>query len=400
MQASVGVYVHVPFCGHVCPYCDFAVEAWPRGRRAADWPAVEARYVEALRKELDLRAPVFEGRRLASLYFGGGTPSLLRIDALAQIREAVFDRFASGDEVEVTLEVNPSTLERERLPGFREEAGVNRLSVGVQSFDDSVLKALGRAHRADESRRTLAAARDAGFANISVDLMFAVLEQTPAMLDADLDRMIEFAPEHISAYELVLEERTPFGRAQAAGRMHAYSSDGCADMVERIEARLGEAGYTRYELTNYARADFESVHNQRYWRRLPVLGIGVGAHSTDPRRSDRPYGARLANPREREAWLASVEAGRPPAVEEEVLGRDEALAEAFFLSLRRARGLLAEEIRSEFGAWPRALFPAAIEALCVQGLLEERRGGDLRLTPRGRMLADSVFSHFVEPSVD
>jgi len=216
----------------------------------------------------------------------------------------------------------------------------------------------------------------------------------------DLDALIEFGPEHVSTYELVLEERTPFGRAAAEGRMRAFPDDLCADMMERIEERLGAAEYRRYELTNYARAGFESVHNQRYWAREPVLGIGVGAHSMDPAGSHRPHGARLANPRVREIWQASLEAGRPPASEETVLARGEALSEAFFLSLRRARGLRAEEIRSEFGAPPRALFPDAIETLCSDGLLEETASGDLCLTARGRMLADGVFSHFVQAVAD
>jgi oxygen-independent coproporphyrinogen-3 oxidase len=400
MDAAVGVYVHVPFCVHVCPYCDFAVEATPRQSAQEAWQSLEERYVDALIAELRARAPVFSGRVLASLYFGGGTPSLLRPDSLARIREAVFAEFEAVGPVEVTLEVNPSTLERDRLPAFRGESGVNRLSIGVQSFDDSLLKALGRAHAGDECHRTLAAAREAGFDNVSVDLMFAALHQTPAMLDADLDQLEAFAPEHISTYELVLEEHTPFGLAAAEGRMHAYPSDECAEMMERIATRLGQAGYARYELTSYAREGFEAVHNQRYWSREPVLGLGVGAHSTDPPAPDRPFGARLANPRGREEWLRRIVEGRAAAEHEEVLTRDDALGEAFFLSLRRVRGLRCADLLAEFGAPPRALFPDEIEALCSRGLLHEDPDGDLRLSPRGRMLADEVFSHFVRVPSD
>ena len=187
MKSSLGVYVHIPFCARICPYCDFAVEAVGEavgeagrgGAASGDWRETEDRYVEGLLAELALRAATFSGRSLSSIYFGGGTPSLLRPESLARIREAVMDAFPPGRaSPEITLEVNPSTLERERLPAFRAEAGINRLSVGVQSFDDSVLKALGRAHGAEESRRTLEAARRAGFDNLSIDLIFAALHQT------------------------------------------------------------------------------------------------------------------------------------------------------------------------------------------------------------------------------
>jgi coproporphyrinogen III oxidase-like Fe-S oxidoreductase len=169
MKPSLGVYVHIPFCTQICPYCDFAVEAAGRssGAGSGDWRATEEAYVTGLLAELALRAPTFAGLPLASLYFGGGTPSLLRPDSLARIREAVEAAFPGGSQaIEVTLEVNPSSVERDRLPGFRDEAGVNRLSLGVQSFDDSVLKALGRAHKADACRRTLEAARAAGLGHL------------------------------------------------------------------------------------------------------------------------------------------------------------------------------------------------------------------------------------------
>ncbi|MEE9608940.1 MAG: radical SAM family heme chaperone HemW [Myxococcota bacterium] len=389
-DASVGVYVHVPFCERVCPYCDFAVVA------AGDLdPEVEWRYVDAVLRELELRRVAFSGRSLASLYLGGGTPSLLRPESVERLIDAVTKTFVPDEGLEVTLEVNPSTVERERLPAFR-AAGVNRVSLGVQSFNDRVLKRLGRAHVAEEARRTLEACRAAGFGCVSLDLIFAAPGETLAVFERDLDEALAFAPEHLSTYELTIERGTPFHTAAARGQLALPAEGESVAMIERAEARLGEAGFTRYELSNYAQPGRESVHNRRYWERKPVLGLGVGAFSTDPPGASAPFGVRRANGRGLPTYLARIEAGRSPeSGAGEVLGAGTARGEAIFLSLRAARGVDAERFAAEFGQPPRGFYGAAIEALVGDGLLEEGAGGDLRLTPRGRLLSDSVFAHFV-----
>jgi oxygen-independent coproporphyrinogen-3 oxidase len=384
---DVGVYLHVPFCERVCPYCDFAVVAARSLARDR-----EDRYVDALLAELARRRDDFGDRRLASLYLGGGTPSLLRPDSVERLREAVFRAFAPGDDVEVTLELNPSTVERERLPGFR-AAGVNRLSVGVQSFDDPTLKRLGRAHRAGEAHRTLEACRAAGFAELSLDLIFAAPGQTLAALERDLTAVLDFAPEHVSAYELTLEPGTPFAAAAARGRLARPDEDALLAMMELVERRLTAAGYERYELSSYARSGHRARHNRRYWERRPVLGLGLGAFSTDPPGPGRPHGSRRSNPRELPRYLAAVAAGAPPHVE--VLGPDVARGEAVFLALRTARGLDAAAFADEFGESPRGFFADPIGELVAAGLLDEDPSGDLRLTGPGRRLSDRVFEHFV-----
>ncbi|MCH2184478.1 radical SAM family heme chaperone HemW [Myxococcota bacterium] len=406
-EKDVGVYVHVPFCARICPYCDFAVEPAPellRDPSAEAFRDREDRTVSALIAELEARQPDFAGRRLSTLYFGGGTPGLLRADSLARLHEAVGSAFPPALDaeseldtaVEVTLEVNPSTLERDRLKAFADQAGINRLSVGVQSFDDSVLKALGRAHRVDEIHRTLQAARAAGFENLSVDLMFAVLHQNPAMLEADLQAILAFGPEHVSTYELVPEPGTPFGRAAEAGQLDTFDEDGAADMLLRIESVLGGAGYERYELTNFAQPGRASRHNQRYWARQPVLAIGPGAHSTDPAAPGQPFGRRVGNEKSWSAWLERIEAGRAGAPEsEEILDAGQARSEAFFLGLRTRAGVSAEAIRTEFGGGPRSFYPEAIERMVGVGLMVESVEGDLALTAQGRLLADEVAAAFV-----
>jgi len=404
-DGAVGVYLHLPFCERICPYCDFAVVA---ARRLE--PAVEARTVAGLLAELEARAPDFAGRSLATIYLGGGTPSLFSPASIRRLIEAVRAAFPAGlpaalpidpvrpgppGPVETTLELNPGRVERARLPGFR-EAGVDRLSIGVQSFDDRQLKRLGRAHRAAVALETLAAARAAGFENLSVDLIFAGPGQTPADLGRDLERLLEVAPDHVSTYELTWEPETPFGRALATGRMRACDEDRAAAMIEQIEARLEEGGFERYEISSHARPGRRARHNARYWQRQAVLGLGMGAHSTEARRPERPHGARRANPRRLEDWLGAVEQGRP-AGREETLSPASARGEAVFLALRQREGLDATRFAAEFGAPPRAFFGAEIERLERRGWLVEDRGGhgDLRLSRAGRMVADSVAAEFV-----
>ncbi len=388
-EATLGIYVHIPFCARVCPYCDFAVV----GGGVSD--EVETRYIDALLIELRRRVEDFGPRRLASVYLGGGTPSLLRPASVARIISGARQSFeASTPAPEITLEVNPSTLERGRLPGFR-EAGVNRISLGIQSFDDEVLRRLGRAHRAAEGVRTLDAAREAGFENLSLDLIFAAPGQSLAGVSADLDAAVRCAPEHVSIYELVIEDGTPFALAERRGQLARAGEDEAADMLERIESALAAAGLARYELTNYARPGRESVHNRRYWEREPVLGVGVGAWSSDPACEAAPHGSRRRNPRQLAEYLDRVEAGESAAAEVEIQAAAAARGEAVFLGLRCVAGLSAQRFRGWFGALPREFFGEAIERLSADGLLDESTSGDLRLTARGRLLSDLVGQSFV-----
>jgi oxygen-independent coproporphyrinogen-3 oxidase len=387
---DVGVYVHVPFCQRVCPYCDFAVVAAPTLASER-----ETRYVDALLAELAQRREAFAGRRLASLYLGGGTPSLLTPASVARLVDTIRASFPAGAAPEITLEVNPGTLERERLPAFR-AAGVGRVSLGVQAFADETLKRLGRAHAGDEARASLAAVRAAGFTNLSLDLILAAPGQAPADFAAELDAALAFAPEHVSIYELTIEPGTPFALAAARGQLRRCDESGVIEMLEAGEARLTTAGYRRYELSNYAKPGFEAVHNRRYWLRRPVLGLGLGAFSTDPPSAGAPHGVRRANPRDLASYQSAAVRGACDEVAEvEVLTPAIARGEAVFLGLRAAEGVDAARFAGEFGGPPRGFWPEAIEALRRDGLLDENAGGDLQLTSAGRRLADSVFEHFV-----
>lgn len=381
------MYVHVPFCERVCPYCDFAVVA----RREVD-AAEEAWLVEALALELRARADRYPGHRLATIYFGGGTPSLLRPEAIGQLIGTIRGLFP-GDPQEVTLEVNPSTLERERLPGFR-AAGVDRLSVGVQSFEDATLHRLGRAHRAGEAHATLAAAREAGFDNLSLDLIFAVPGQTQSQVQRDVEQTVAFAPEHVSAYALTVESGTPLATAVERGQWVLPDDDASAAMMTALADTLEAAGLARYETSSYARPGREARHNRRYWLRAPVLGVGVGAHSSEAPGPQAPFGARCSNERELAAWRQRIQQGdpaKPPLVER--LDARAARAEAGFLALRTREGLAAAAFEREFGLSPEACWPD-LRRLEREGLL--RHADDRwQLTERGWLLSDSVFEHLV-----
>ncbi|MBK7948720.1 MAG: radical SAM family heme chaperone HemW [Deltaproteobacteria bacterium] len=391
-DGQVGVYLHLPFCERICPYCDFAVVA----ARTLQ-PADEDRYVLALERELAARRKDFVSRSLSSIYFGGGTPSLFRPESLVRLVGAVaaaFPAASSPEPIEITLELNPSTVELARLPGFR-AAGIDRLSIGIQSFQDALLKRLGRAHRAAVAREALLAARAAGFENLSLDLIFALPEQTLDLLDRDLDELIGHRPEHVSTYELTFEPGTPFGRAVAAGRLARCDEDLAARMIEHVEARLGAEGYARYEISSYAQPGRRSRHNARYWQRQSVLGLGMGAHSFEPRTAEHPHGRRRANPRSLDAWLRAVAADPDRAGEVEELAPETARGEAVFLALRQREGLCAAGFEAEFGRTPRGFFEAEVATAVDRGWLEEASSGDLRLTPAGRLLADSVAALFV-----
>ena len=388
-DAGLGVYLHIPFCERVCPYCDFPVVA-----TRSLTPRREGEYVDALLRELALRRERYAGRRLATVYLGGGTPSLLTPRSVARLLGAVRDAFAGVPE-EVTLEVNPGGISAPRLAAFR-GTGVTRLSLGIQSFEDRLLRRLGRNHRSGDARSVLDAAHEAGFARISIDLMFAVPGQDVEELERDLAAVADAAPDHASAYELSVEPGTPFARAARRGRLHRPSEDRAIEMYARVVAGLARAGLRRYEISSYARPGCESQHNRRYWRRQAVLGLGLGAHSLEPRSREAPFGRRHSNLRDLSTYLACLDRGElPDAAASGALHPATARGEAMFLALRTQEGLCAAGFAAEFGGRPRDFFGAEIAELAAGGLLTESGEGDLRLSERGVMVSDAVFERFV-----
>jgi oxygen-independent coproporphyrinogen-3 oxidase len=382
-RAPFALYVHIPWCRHVCPYCDFNVYA------SAEPP--EQPYVEALATELAARAalPAWKGRALRSVYLGGGTPSLLSADAVAALLAAAAREFGLAPGAEVTVEANPGGLTASRLRAYR-TAGVTRLSIGAQSFTPAHLRTLGRDHAVEDTGAAVAAARDAGFDNLSLDLIFGVPGGSVADWKADLAAALALRPPHVSAYSLTYEESTPFFAWRARGRLAPVSEDDEAAMAEIAVDTLEAAGLARYEISSFARPGYESRHNLAYWDGSDYLGIGAGAHSFA---ATPAPGQRFANERLPARYLDAVAATGTAVASEEHLTEAQARAEFCFTGLRQVAGVDTAAFRRRFGCDVDVAFPH-IARLVADGLAQ-RSDGRLRLTARGLRFADSVAARFL-----
>jgi len=383
MSDAFGLYVHVPWCRHVCPYCDFNVYT------SSAMP--ERAYVDAVAVELATHArdSTWTGRPLRSVYLGGGTPSLFAPATIAELLAAVGRAFALASDAEVTLEANPGTVSAERLAAYR-AAGVNRLSLGAQSFDAQTLSTLGRDHAAADVPRAVTAARTAGFENVSLDLVYAVPGTGLAAWEHDLVAVLELAPEHVSAYALTYEEGTPFHRWRESGRLQPVAHDDEAAMAELAVATLEAAGLRRYEISSFARPGRESRHNLGYWDGSDYLGVGAGAHAFA--REPAP-GRRWMNERLPARYLAAIVADGAAVASEERLTETQARAEFVFTGLRRVAGVDADAFALRFGDDVDVAFPQLSDL--VDAGLVERTDRRIRLTARGLAFADEVSARLL-----
>jgi oxygen-independent coproporphyrinogen-3 oxidase len=380
MTSGALCYVHLPFCDRICPYCDFAVVEFAQAR--------VDRYMRALHAELE--SVVAPGEPVRSIYFGGGTPSALGGERIRELLATLFARFQiAPGSVECTLEANPSR-NVDDLARYR-EAGVNRLSIGVQSFDDAELHQLGRDHTGEDAARYVSAARSAGFENCSIDLMAGVPAQTSASFGRTLDRALACGPEHVSVYGLTIEAGTPYATWHARSPSAFPADDAVADLLEQAEATLCAAGMAHYEISNFARPGFECRHNQGYWQQRDCIALGMSA-------SGYAGGLRYRNARGFDDYCAAIEAGRRPRAEEERLDAAGRLGEAAMLALRTSDGIRDDDFRARFGVDARAVFARPIKECREAGLLEETREG-VRLTARGRLLANAACMEFLHPNL-
>ena len=359
---SSGVYVHVPFCLTRCGYCDF--------NAYAGLDHLAPRYVRALLAEASIAAPAWDGEEVVSVFFGGGTPTTLEVADLKSVLVRLRDRFDVTPDAEVTVEANPDTVDRAKLAALL-DAGFHRLSMGAQSFDPAVLASLERVHGPDSVRRAMAAARSAGYANVSLDLIYGAEGETLESWEGTLAEAIGLGPEHVSAYALTVEPSTPLGRRIASGVAPAPDPDLQADMFMLACERLADAGYAHYEVSNWAKPGYECGHNLGYWERRPYLGLGAGAHSY---REDR----RWWNVRPPEEYLSQVEAGRLPVGGEERLEPSDAYLEEVFLRLRILEGIPSSWVE-----------PQTAEPFLESGLLREADGA-LVPTERGMLLLNEL----------
>ena len=383
MSEPFALYVHVPWCRHVCPYCDFNVYA------RAEPP--ERDYTATLLAELSAHARdgTWQGRPAKSVYLGGGTPSLFSPGAIARVLDGVERLFGIVAGAEVTLEANPGTVTGETLRGHR-AAGVNRLSLGAQSFNPAHLRTLGRDHGADDIATAVEAAARAGIANVSLDLIYATPGATVDDWQRDLAAAIALAPAHVSAYCLTYEEGTPFHAWRASGRLRDVDEEVEAEMAEVAGAALAAAGYARYEISSWARPGFQARHNLSYWDGSDYLGVGAGAHSFAA--APAP-GRRWSNERDPERHRMRVAEAGTAIAREEQLTEHQARGEFMMTGLRQIAGVDLAAFRGRFAEDADRAFPHIVR-LVGDGLLE-RAQQRLRLTESGLRFADDVAASFL-----
>lgn len=366
MSIPLSLYVHLPWCAKKCPYCDF-------NSHPARGQIPEVEYVEALIRDLDFELRESESRPVQSVFFGGGTPSLFSAAAIARILEACASRLHFAADIEITLEANPGTAEAGNFRGYR-AVGVNRLSIGVQSLDDAQLRALGRIHGREEALRAVQLARDAGFSNLNLDLMFALPQQTLEAAMQDLREALALRPEHLSWYHLTLEPNTEF----ALRPPPIPDADAAADMHDAGCALLADAGFTHYETSAFSRPGREARHNLNYWSFGDYLGIGAGAHA---KRSALGYDGRLAitrRARQRHPRSYMENAGRAAAVQEHRdVPMEDRVAEFCMNALRLPAGFTRDQFERRTGL-PIASLEGPLQRARAFGLIAE---ADERIQP-------------------
>lgn len=379
------LYIHIPYCFHKCPYCDFNSYAVTQ--------APEEDYVRALLSELDYRAQQNEwvGRKVKTIFFGGGTPSLFAPRSIKSIIDFVCRTFPVDGSVEITLEANPGTVTIENLIGYR-SAGINRISFGAQSFSPQVLKSLGRVHSPQDTDMAVVHAREAGFSNISLDLIHGVPGQSIAEFGRDLRHILDLEPEHISSYGLTFEKGTEFYAQYKKGRLVPPSDDNLVAMYEEQIRVFLQAGFLHYEVSNFALPGREAKHNLNYWAGHDYLGLGAGAHSmVNMSAGKRIRWCNVALPA---TYIERASAFGYADSWSDTLGVKEIMFEFFFLGLRRAEGVNLSSFKSQFGFTVESAYPGIVEVL-TQGNFLEIDQGQLHLTKKGLLVADSVISNFI-----
>ncbi len=394
-SSGLSLYVHIPFCETKCHYCDF--------NTYAGIEALIPGYLTALETEIRFWGRGLSRPKVSTIFFGGGTPSYVPIEGIEAICAAIFEAFDVDADTEVTLESNPGDYSRRDLSRYI-DAGINRLSIGVQSLDDGLLKSLSRRHDAETAIGAYRSAREAGFDNINLDLMFGLSDQTIEQWQDSVDRVIALRPEHLSLYALTLEPGTPLDAMVKSGEVADPDPDLAADMYLYAESALGDAGFDHYEISNWSLPERESRHNLAYWLNAPYLGVGPGAHSYLP---DRRFAA-LRSPRRYVDLLGGTLPEGDPVDALSSLGILESvepitpameLADTMMMGMRLSRGIRTDEFRARFGAGLREVFGPLIDELSGMGLLVGDNDG-IRLSDSGHLLGNEVFERFVTASAE
>ena len=376
---SAGIYLHIPFCKSRCSYCDFATDVFKNAE------TVE-RYANALCKEIQNPKSKIQNP-IDTIYFGGGTPSLLSARQLEKILNTLHKNLTFDENIEFTLEMNPATVTLEKLQDFK-SLGVNRASFGVQTFDDKVLKLLARGHDANDARNTFKLLREANFENISFDLIAGLPNQTLQNWEDNLNQALSLQPEHLSLYLLEIHEATPLAEQIRKQRQPLPDEDLAAEMYELMLEKVGKFGYTQYEISNFAKPNFESHHNSKYWLCAPVFAFGVSAHSFDGKNK------RWSNERDTNKYVQLIENGESPIVETNALDTMQVAGEFAFLRLRLNEGLNLEDYKERFGIDLQIKYAADLSYL-EEAELIKFENNHLKLTQKGMVYSNEVFAVFV-----
>jgi oxygen-independent coproporphyrinogen-3 oxidase len=368
-----GIYIHIPFCKQACHYCDF---------HFSTNQSVRKNLVECIKDELIIQNPYLKNEVVNTIYFGGGTPSVLEEDELKLILEAIRNHFEINNGAEITLEANPDDLTESNLTYFK-ALGINRLSIGIQSFHNQFLSFLNRTHTSEKAIEGIKNARKIGFVNISLDLIYAIPGESDEQWLADIDQALALAPEHISCYSLTIEEKTVFGKWAASGKLKIVEDDISARHLELLMEKLEANGYEHYEISNFAKPGFHSRHNSNYWSSELYLGVGPSAHSYNG-------ATRQFNISNNHLYIKSIQRQQIP-FEKETLSREDKINEYLLISLRTAQGANLIKLKSDYEFDLLENASAYINNLLASNLalLEDNM---LRLTKKGKLLADKIAS--------
>jgi oxygen-independent coproporphyrinogen-3 oxidase len=384
---AFGVYIHIPYCVKKCPYCDF--NSYGVGKLIP-----EAEYTEAILKELDFYEESIERLPLSSIFFGGGTPSLFSADSIGKIINKIITITLPLNSLEVSLEVNPKTAGLDKLKGFH-DAGVNRISVGVQSFSERKIKLLGRINTPDDSKRILDDIIKAGFKNFNLDLMFGVSFETLDEWRLDLEKALEFNTTHISAYCLTIEDDTEFGALYSEGKLPLPDEDTLTEMLTFTGDFLEGAGFRQYEISNFAKHGFECRHNLLYWRGEDYLGLGAGAHSHVSSDKFSFWGVRWSNLRNPDLYVKTVLKGQTPLAFRESLKKEEALEDKILMGLRLQEGISLANLKERFGTKLRS---DRLNPLLDNGFLE-LSNNSICLSKKGILVSNELIMRVLDSLV-
>jgi oxygen-independent coproporphyrinogen-3 oxidase len=384
-MSEAGVYLHIPFCRSRCSYCDFATDVYKNAEIVESYVSALVREIENFDNAANARplAPSFP-KSIDTIYFGGGTPSLLSAVQLEKILKAIYKNFSVAAVSEITMEMNPATVTLETLKAYK-NLGVTRASFGAQTFDDAELKRLGRKHTASDVRETIALLRAAGFTNVSFDLIAGLPRQTLKDWETNLDEALKLQPEHLSLYLLEIHRATPLAEQIRSGRQPLPDEELAAAMYELMCEKIARKNYRQYEISNFCKSNYESKHNSKYWTLAPVFGFGCSAHSFDG------AAVRYSNERDAARYVSMIEKENSAIAYRETI---DAASEFVFLGLRLTRGIDLIEYEKRFGINLVENYKKELKRVENLGLIEYA-GSRLKLTSKGSLFSNEVFAVFV-----